>query len=78
VDLDLNKDGVIDFDEFCRWYFSGMKSYSGQKRSLLKFKNGAGILGKALQNPELVEAINADKSTITQNLHLAFNEPTDP
>lgn len=29
ADLDLNKDGVIDFDEFCRWYFTGMKPYNG-------------------------------------------------
>ena len=34
-DLDLNGDGVIDIDEFARWYFSGMKPYSGLKRSLL-------------------------------------------
>ena len=34
-DLDLNGDGVIDINEFARWYFSGMKPYSGLKRSLL-------------------------------------------
>ena len=34
-DLDLNGDGVIDIDEFARWYFSGMRPYSGLKRSLL-------------------------------------------
>jgi hypothetical protein len=28
-DLDLNGDGVIDLEEFSRWYFSGMKPYSG-------------------------------------------------
>lgn len=55
-----------------------MKSYSGQKRTLLKFKNGAGMLGKVLQNPELVAAINADKSTVTQSFKMSFNEPTDP
>ena len=27
-DLDLNDDGVIDFEEFSRWYFTGMQSYS--------------------------------------------------
>lgn len=35
-DLDLNKDGVIDMLEFKRWYFSGMKSYDGTKRNILK------------------------------------------
>jgi hypothetical protein len=34
-DLDLNKDGVIDFDEFCRWYFTGMKPYNDSTRSML-------------------------------------------
>lgn len=36
IDLDLNKDGVIDFDEFSRWYFTGMKPYNGTRRSMLK------------------------------------------
>lgn len=35
-DLDLNEDGVIDFDEFARWYFTGMKCYGNHKRTMLK------------------------------------------
>lgn len=35
-DLDMNGDGVIDLSEFSRWYFTGMKSYSGARRTLLK------------------------------------------
>ena len=35
-DLDLNKDGVIDLDEFNRWYFTGMKPYNGSRRTLLR------------------------------------------
>ena len=34
-DLDLNGDGVIDLTEFSRWYFTGMKPYSGAKRTML-------------------------------------------
>jgi hypothetical protein len=34
-DLDLNNDGVVDIDEFCRWYFTGMKPYNGGRRTLL-------------------------------------------
>lgn len=34
-DLDMNNDGVIDLDEFARWYFTGMKSYNGTTRSML-------------------------------------------
>lgn len=34
-ELDLNGDGVIDKEEFSRWYFTGMKSYSGLTRTML-------------------------------------------
>ena len=43
-DLDLNGDGVIDLEEFSAWYFTGMKSYSKGKRTMLKL----GGLGKGL------------------------------
>lgn len=36
ADLDMNKDGVIDMDEFSRWYFAGMKPFSENKRLLMK------------------------------------------
>lgn len=35
VDLDMNKDGVIDLKEFSRWYFTGMKPFNGSRRTLL-------------------------------------------
>lgn len=44
VDLDLNKDGVIDLYEFARWYFTGMKPFNGSRRSMLKFGNTAHAL----------------------------------
>ena len=62
--LDINKDGVIDFDEFSRWYFSGMKSYSGRKRSMLKFQNGVASFSEALKDPELVKEILSDTSLV--------------
>jgi hypothetical protein len=40
-DLDINGDGVVDINEFSRWYFSGMKSYGSNKRSMLKFHGHA-------------------------------------
>lgn len=39
-DLDLNGDGVIDINEFVRWYFSGMKSYSNTKRNMFRAFSG--------------------------------------
>jgi Ca2+-binding EF-hand superfamily protein len=47
-DLDINEDGVIDLDEFSRWYFTGMRPYNGARRSMLKFA------GKSLK---LVDAL---------------------
>ena len=38
-DLDLNGDGVIDKEEFARWYFTGMKAYNGNTRSILQMRN---------------------------------------
>jgi len=43
--LDLNGDGVIDFEEFSRWYFSGMRPYNDTKHTMLLFgKGGLSIL----------------------------------
>ena len=33
--LDINKDGVIDLNEFSRWFFTGMKSYSETNKTLI-------------------------------------------
>ena len=35
-DLDLNGDGVIDMNEFSRWWFTGMKEFNGSRRTVLK------------------------------------------
>ena len=43
-DLDLNNDGVVDLDEFKRWYFTGMKPYNGARRTLLKLGGRASKL----------------------------------
>lgn len=35
ADLDINKDGVIDLNEFSKWWFSGFKTYDTYKRYML-------------------------------------------
>ena len=55
IDLDLNKDGVVDLDEFCRWYFTGMKPYNGTRRTLLQLGSKSMKLASVLEE----EAKNA-------------------
>ena len=38
-DLDVNNDGVIDLNEFSRWFLTGMKSYSDAERTVMKTKS---------------------------------------
>lgn len=49
LDLDLNKDGVVDLDEFCRWYFTGMKPYNGSRRTLLTLGSKSMKLAEVLK-----------------------------
>jgi Ca2+-binding EF-hand superfamily protein len=56
-DLDLNGDGVIDFEEFRRWYYSGMKSYSENKRKLYRAMNGVDKFNKAAKDPAVKQHI---------------------
>jgi hypothetical protein len=77
VDLDLNKDGVIDFDEFCRWYFTGMKPYNGQTRSMLMVGGKTGSIFDALAREKLADIINSDRSLSKHRISLQFNDPAE-
>lgn len=77
VDLDLNKDGVIDFDEFCRWYFTGMKPYNNSTRSMLLVGSKTSSVFDALAREKLAEILHADKSVSRHRVSLAFNEPAE-
>ena len=52
-DLDLNGDGVIDFEEFCRWYFTGMKPYNCSTRSMLQVGGSAANIFDAMAKEKL-------------------------
>jgi hypothetical protein len=77
-DLDLNKDGVIDIDEFKRWYFTGMKPYNGSRRTMLK----VGAKSKKLVDAIKDEARNAllceDLKTKHNKVSIGFNAPENP
>jgi len=77
-DLDMNKDGVIDLDEFKRWYFTGMKPYNGARRTLLR----VGAKSQKLVDTVREEARNAllceELKTKSNKISLGFNPPDAP
>lgn len=52
-DLDLNGDGVIDEEEFSRWYFSGMKAYNGEKKSMIQMRNQTSTIFDVLAKEDI-------------------------
>lgn len=71
-DLDLNHDGTIDFEEFCRWYFTGMKPYTGAKRSMLQVGMKTTTLFEALKK-ESIAAILTDQRLTKHRMSVKFN-----
>lgn len=72
-ELDLNGDGVISFHEFCRWYFTGMKSYSLDSRSLLLAQGHARYIYDIMK---LVDDFQ-DPKLKTHSLSVSFNAPAE-
>ena len=72
-DLDLNHDGTIDFDEFCRWYFTGLKPYNGAKRSMLQVGMKTTTLFDALKSKDLAQIIKNDQRTTKHKMSVKFN-----
>jgi hypothetical protein len=56
-DLDLNKDGVIDFSEFKRWYFTGLRPFNDRTRNMLKLSKTGLSLAQALSDYSLYHFI---------------------
>ena len=78
IDLDLNKDGVVDLNEFKRWYFTGLKPYNGSRRTMLKF----GAKSKAVIDVTKDVAINIllgqELKTISSSFSVGLNVPENP
>jgi hypothetical protein len=75
-DLDLNGDGVIDFNEFSQWYFSGRQQNSKVNRALLQMKHQLGSMASGLRDPQIQEAIKKNEGKMTkQKLAVNFNHP---
>lgn len=75
-ELDLNGDGVVDFDEFSRWYFSGMRTYSKNKKSLIQMRKKAVSILDVLKKAE-IEKVAENKKMTKHRVKLQFNDPQD-
>lgn len=77
-DLDLNKDGVVDLDEFKRWYFTGMKPYNGARRSLLRYGGKAKKLVDTVKEEARNALLTEDLKTKHNKISIGFNAPENP
>ena len=75
VDLDLNKDGVVDFSEFSRWWFSGFKSYSGTKRSMIKMKKVGLNALEAIIKGDMSNPLTEELKMKKHKIEVGFNAP---
>ena len=73
-ELDLNGDGTLDLDEFKRWYFSGMKPYTGAKRTMLKIGKTTMSLFDAIKG-DAKESLKTDLKVRKHSLSFGFNTP---
>lgn len=76
-DLDMNSDGVIDLEEFSRWYFTGMKSYAGTTRGLFQMKNSAYTVFDVLGKQNIQKIIDEDKTMTKHRVKIQFNDPPE-
>ena len=77
-DLDLNNDGVVDLDEFKRWYFTGMKPYSGARRTLLKVGNKSMKILDSVAEEARNALLESELKTKTNRISVGFNAPSNP
>ena len=77
IDLDLDKSGDIDFDEFKRWYFTGMKSYNGTTRKMLSIGNKSKAILEKIKFNEIFEMIHGDRKVSKHKVSVNFNAPAD-
>lgn len=76
-DLDLNGDGVIDEEEFSRWYFSGMKAYNGEKKSMIQMRNQTSTIFDVLAKEDIQKILQEDKSMTKHRIKIQFNDPPE-
>mmetsp|Transcript_16084 Transcript_16084/g.27159 ORF Transcript_16084/g.27159 Transcript_16084/m.27159 type:complete len:281 (+) Transcript_16084:220-1062(+) len=74
-DLDMNGNGVIDFSEFKRWYFSGMKAYDGKTKTMLKIGRTTYSVLDVLKKHGMK---SGNVSIKNHKFQVSFNNPANP
>lgn len=77
IDLDLNGDGVIDQDEFLRWFSTGMKSYNSASRSFLKYKKGGKGFLTSIKGQVLDSLKGGNIKIKKHEVTVSFNDPSE-
>jgi hypothetical protein len=77
-DLDLNGDGVVDLDEFKRWYFTGMKPYNGARRTMLKVGGKARALLATVHEETKALLMSQELKYKHSSISVGFNAPKNP
>ena len=76
-DLDMNEDGVIDLEQFARWYFTGMKPYKGAARTMMKIgKHSMSIFNKLAEDAS--KLLPSELDFKDNNFSLSLNAPDAP
>ena len=75
-DLDLDGSGDIDLDEFSRWYFVGMNSYSDTQRTMLTGNSVAASMVDQISD-DLYEIMQQDLRTKKHKINFSYNSPSE-
>ena len=65
----------MDLDEFCRWYFTGMKPYNGSRRSLLQLGSKSMKLASVLEEEVKNVLLSKELKTKTSSISVGFKVP---
>jgi hypothetical protein len=70
----MDKNGVISYDEFARWFFTGMRAYNSQNRVIkVAYKRGTSLLEMLKKGS--ADAIASGSKIVKHRFSLSFNKP---
>jgi hypothetical protein len=80
-DLDTDNSGDIDLDEFTKWYFSGMQTYSGVRKHFRTVQSKGmkllDVIGEEAKNIMMKEELKYKKNKFSVSLNAPENPKTE-